>query len=108
MPRSTYRRAPPPLWKPISTKGFKYKHTTLSTPDGVLKVILKGNPLAAKSKAIVKGKGDNLPTITPPLALPLVAQLVNDTTPACWESTFDSGDIKPGNNVAGKFKAKAQ
>jgi cysteine-rich repeat protein len=99
---------PPPLWKPIGTKGFKYKDKTLAS-TGVLKVLLKGNATQnGKSKAIVKGKGNNLPTLTPPFALPVTVQLVNDATTACFESVFDVGDVKPTDNVAGKFKGKAQ
>jgi cysteine-rich repeat protein len=97
----------PPLWKPIGTKGFKYKDKNLAS-DGVSKVILKGNLNAGKSKTLVKGKGNNLPTLTPPFALPVTAQLVNDTTTACFESTFDGAAVKPPDNVAGKFKGKAQ
>jgi cysteine-rich repeat protein len=97
----------PPVWKPISTKGYKYKDKT-GASDGVQKVILKGNPNPGKSKAIVKAKGINMPTITPPFTLPVTVQLVNDSTAACFESTFDSGDVKASNNVMGKFKGKAQ
>ena len=59
----------PPAWSLIGSKGFKYKDN-LGTEDGIQKIILKSGT-AGKAKALVKGKGDNLPTITPPLALPV-------------------------------------
>jgi hypothetical protein len=94
----------PSLWKPISTKGFKYLDKN-TTQDGIKKIVLKAS-IVDKAKAIVLGKGDGLPTVTPPLALPVVAQLVNSDSGICWQGVYDSGDIK--KNEAEKFKAKAQ
>jgi hypothetical protein len=61
-----------PCWKPIGKapndpkgpgKGYKYKDSDLSS-DGVLKLLYKGGD-AGKSKAIVIGKGINLPPDIP-------------------------------------------
>jgi len=97
-------RVPPGFgWSNISTKGFKY----LDNPGingGIQKMILKAN-LDDKAKALVKGKGVNLPTIAPPLALPVTVQLVNSSTGVCWEGTYAAPDLK--KNEAGTFKAKA-
>lgn len=96
----------PTLWKPISTKGFKYLNKTATPPaDGIQKIVLKGSVPLDKAKAIVIGKGGPLPTITPPLALPILVQLINSDNGVCFEGEYASGDIK--KNEAGKFKAKA-
>lgn len=92
-------------WSNISTKGFKYRDKTAPLPSGIQKVILKAHILD-KSKALVKGKGDNLPTITPPLSLPVTVQLVNSDTGVCFEGMYDTLDLK--KNQTGLFKAKAQ
>ncbi len=96
----------PPVagWANISTKGFKYLDATASE-SGISKIVLKSS-VDPKAKALVKGKGDFLPTITPGLDLPVKVQLINSATGVCFESEFDAGDIK--KNVAGLFKAKAQ
>lgn len=44
-----------------------------------------------KSKATVIGKGAELPDVNPPLpdaSFPLVVQLLNSDTPACWEGRY--------------------
>jgi hypothetical protein len=87
-------------WAPISTSGYKYIDK-LGTEDGIQKIVLKGS-LIDKAKAIVKGKGDNLPTITPPLTTPVVVQLVNSDTGICWEATYNT----TLSNQIGLFKAK--
>lgn len=93
-------------WQALGTKGFKYKDST-GTPDGAQKATLKSGA-AAKAKALVKGKGANLPDLlgAPALALPVTAQLVNDTNNVCFEGVFDSGDVL--KNDPALFKAKAQ
>jgi hypothetical protein len=57
-----------------------------------------------KASATVKGKGADLPDVTPPLALPVTVQLVNSESGICWESSYTALDIK--KNQLGKFKAK--
>ena len=66
--------------------------------------IVKGSE-SNKSKALVKGKGPNLPD--PPLGslpFPVTAQLVNRETGVCMEGVFNDA-IK---NDETQFKAKAQ
>jgi len=98
------------LWKPIGTKGYKFKDNTL-TEYGVQKVILKGSD-QNKSKALVKGKGDNLPDLPPAsdpmlaLDLPVKVQLINQSNGICFEGVYDTPDIK--KNEPALFKAKAQ
>jgi Thrombospondin type 3 repeat len=92
-------------WKPVSTKGFKYKDSGGSA-DGVTNILLKSGA-AGKSKALVKAKGTNLSL--PPfgnLPLPVTAQLVNSETNACFQATYVLQDVK--KNDLGQFKAKAQ
>lgn len=90
-------------WTPISTKGFKYLDKN-TTQDGIRKIVLKAS-VDNKAKAIVKGKGELLPTLTPPFDLPVTVQLVNSDSGICWEGSYDTLDIK--KNEAGKFKGKA-
>ena len=92
-------------WAPISDKGYKFKDKT-GTPEGIQKVVLKGGA-AGKAKALVKGKGANLPDVlTGVLPLPVTAQLVNDANAVCFEGQYDSADVKKNDGT--QFKAKAQ
>jgi hypothetical protein len=79
-------------WSPISTKGYKFKDKT-TAQDGVRKIMLKGGR-AGRAKAMVLGKGANL-RMTPSLlpldeSGPVITQLINNTTSACWETRFSS------------------
>lgn len=91
-------------WRGAGSKGYKFQDPS-GTPDGAQKALLKSGA-AGKAKALVKGKGTNLPdTLVPTLPLPVTAQLVNDTN-SCFEAVFDSGDVI--KNDATQFKAKTQ
>ncbi len=94
----------PVKWQPIGTKGYKYKDNG-GAADGVQKIVLKGST-ENKSKALVKGKGTNLPTPGLPWDLPVTAQLVNSETGICWEGVYNTDDVK--KNREDQFKAKAQ
>lgn len=94
--------APGPGWSVVSTKGWKFLNKA-GTQDGIQKIILKGST-NNKAKALVKGKGLNLPDPSPPLTLPVTVQLVNSQTGICWEGVFATAT----KNVAGSFKAKDQ
>jgi len=92
-------------WAALSDKGYKYKAT--GSDDGITKIILKGSPTAGKSKALVKGKGMNLPDFDAdlPIAggdLPLIVQLRNNQTGVCWQGSFAS----PKKNETAQFNAK--
>ena len=92
-------------WQTAGSKGFKYKDKS-GTPNGAQKALLKSGA-AGKAKALVKGKGTNLPdTLAPMLPLPVTVQLVNDTNSTCFEAVYDSGDVI--KNDAKQFKAKTQ
>ncbi|HSP98685.1 MAG TPA: hypothetical protein VL049_15800 [Candidatus Dormibacteraeota bacterium] len=93
--------APGTGWSAISTKGWKFLDKT-GAQDGVQKIILKAST-NGKSKALVKGKGINLPDITPPMTGPVTVQLVNSQSGVCWQSLFSFPFLK---NVAGSFKDK--
>jgi cysteine-rich repeat protein len=96
----------PPPWSAIGTKGYKYFEPT-GVPSGVNKVILKSGA-AGKAKALLKGKGSNLPSggmFPPGWTLPVTAQLVSSTN-ACFEATYETDDIIKNDGI--QFRAKAQ
>ena len=96
------------LWQPISTKGYKYKdkrHGVRRPEDHP-----QGRAAKDKAKALVKGKGDNLPDLPPAndpllaLDLPVKVQLINNSNGICFQGVYNSGDIK--KNRPDLFKAK--
>jgi hypothetical protein len=89
-------------WQASGDKGYKYKDLT-NSQSGVSKVILKGGA-AGKTKALLKGKGVNLPDPLNAGALgtPVTAQLLNHQTGICWETVFNS----PTKSTDALFKAK--
>jgi len=89
-------------WQQTGTTGFKYKELTGSAA-GIQKVILKSGA-DGKAKAIVKGKGVNLPDPTHPFALDVWAQLVNNTNDICYTTQFKLPNVKKNDNS--QFKAK--
>jgi hypothetical protein len=92
-------------WKLVGGKAFRYSDTAREE-DGIQKVLVKSSA-STSSKAVVKGKGTELPD--PPLGAvpyPVVVQLINSDSGTCLESTFDSGDELA--NDAARFKVKAQ
>ena len=92
-------------WAAVSDKGYKLSDPS-GTPDGIQKANLTGGA-AGKAKILVKGKGANLPgLLSGVLPLPVTVQLVNDANSICYESQFDSADVK--KNDGAQFKAKAQ
>ena len=99
-----------PCWKItgsiLNPKGYKYNDRN-RTPDGLTKIIINAGA-ESKAKITVKGKGENVrgatvldPMPTPPLTLPVTAQ-VQSSTGECWETVYTTA-LK---NVAGEFKAK--
>ena len=93
-------------WAGLGTQGYKYTDATGSAA-GITKVLLKGST-QDKSKCLVKGKGTGLDDFDlTTLVDPVTVQLVNDSTPACFESTFTQADFIKSNDAA-QFKAKAQ
>jgi hypothetical protein len=97
--------APSALFWTMTTTGFKYKDPG-GTSDGITKVILKSGA-QGKAKALVKGKGGNLPDPPAgPFAEPITAQLVNSSNNVCYEGVYSGAAII--KNEADQFKAKAQ
>ena len=94
--------APGTGWTNISTKGFKFLDKN-GAQTGVTKIILKAST-DNKAKALLKGKGLNLPDIAPPMTGPVTVQMVNSESGLCWQSVFNSPFLK---NIAGSFKDKA-
>lgn len=94
-----------PQWSVLGTKGYKYGDAS-ATPDGVTKAILKGNATQPKAKALVKGKGANLPDLTLPLAGPVTVQLVNGDSGLCFGADYAGAQLL--KNQEGLLKAKAQ
>ncbi len=88
---------PGPSWSATGSSGFTFKD--VESP-GIAVVKLKAGA-DGKPKALVKGKGSDLPDPTIPLALPVRVQLLNSNG-ACWESIYGT-TIK---NEPGQFKAK--
>ena len=93
-------------WVAIADKAYKYKDNS-GAADGIRKVLLKGSD-RDKAKALVKGKGPNLPDPSlGSLPLPVRAQLVkSDRDTICLEATYDGADIL--KNEADQFRAKAR
>lgn len=94
-----------PAWQAAGTSGFKLTDPT-GIPDGAQKALIKSGA-AGKAKALVKGKGTNLPdTLAGVLPLPVTAQLINETTGLCFAAVYDAASVI--KNDGSRFKAKAQ
>ena len=91
-------------WRTAGTTGYVFKDAS-GSPDGAQKAKVKSGS-GSTAKALLKGRGNNLPdTLVPPLALPVIVQLVNDTNAVCFSAFYDTaGLIK---NDATQFKGKA-
>jgi hypothetical protein len=92
------------LWKQVGSVGFKYKDI-IGAADGIQKALTKGTGEAGKSKALIKGKGANLPlaSLTHPItASPVVAQLRNNATGFCMQASYAT----PIKNTDKQYKAK--
>jgi hypothetical protein len=88
------------------SKGYKYFDAGASA-DGIQKITLKGNATSAKAAALVKGRGIELPDVTPVSAeqmlnLPVKVQLINQSNGICFEGNYGSAK----RNTAASFKAK--
>ena len=90
-------------WTSLGAKGFKYKDV-LQVPHGVKTTLLKAG-LAEKAKAVLKGKGLNLPDgLLPFGTAPVTAQLVRADTMGCWVAAYDTADVTDDDGI--DFKAK--
>jgi cysteine-rich repeat protein len=80
-------------WSAVRT-GFQFVDSTASVAGANRIKLRAGN--AGRSKMFVKGKGAALPDPTLPLAdpdLPVIVQLLNSSTTACWQSAFGAGSV---------------
>ena len=90
-------------WRALSTRGYVYRDNT-GTADGVTRVLVRGGE-EGKSRALVRGRGANLPLLPFSfLPLPVTTQLVNAESGACFEATYTLDEVK--TNDGGRFKAK--
>lgn len=91
-----------PCWKPIGTKGYRYRDKA-GTSDGLSLARLVSGP-AGKSRVIVKAAGDQLALPSLPLTLPVIVQLLVDdgVTTECWQTTFSE---PPKKNDPSRFRA---
>lgn len=78
-------------WKELGSGGFRYKDKA-SLPFGVNKAKFKVTGIPT-GLILAKGKGSQLRLPEGPLTPPVVAQAKNDATGACWEMTFEAGDV---------------
>lgn len=93
----------PVKWSASGPLGYTYRDGG-GTVAGIHKIVLKAGA-ENKARAVVKGKGVDLPDPDlGALPLPVRAQLFNSETSVCFESAFDNGDVVK-NDVA-QFKAK--
>jgi hypothetical protein len=93
--------ADPQTWSGIGDTAFIYDDADASE-GGIRKILLRSSA-ADRTKIVVNGKGANLPDVHPPLALPIIVQLLNTETDVCWGSTYTAADP----NQTGRFKARA-
>jgi len=90
-------------WRAQGTNGYIFKDTS-GSPDGAQRARLGTVNSGNQAKAFVRGRGTNLPdTLAPPLALPVIVQMVNDTNNVCL-SVFYDAVVK---NDAKEFKARS-
>jgi hypothetical protein len=91
-------------WSAIGPKGFRYNDPGGSA-DGAQQLILKSGE-AGRARVSAKGRGSALPDPTLPRAdLPLVVQLLNSDTNACFESRFESADVRANSDKLLKAKS---
>ena len=85
-------------WSAVSDRGYLYQNTG---GDGTIRKIVLKNSDSDLSTIIVKAKGANLTELPLLSGTPILVQLHNSQSDACWSSTFDAGDP----SAVGKFKS---
>jgi len=92
------------LWDDVGGAGFAYKDPLLAHA-GIKKVLIKSGA-AGRPKAILTGKGVNLPDPTlGSFAFPLNVELLNIGNDSCLKAAFDAGDVI--TNTTQQLKAKS-
>jgi cysteine-rich repeat protein len=89
-------------WRVTGVTGYKYTDKN-AIVSGVRRILLKASALD-KAKALLIGTGETLPDLPLPLALPVIAQLINGTNSVCWETTFGAATVV--RNDGEVFKAR--
>jgi cysteine-rich repeat protein len=92
-------------WRAVATRGYKFANTAGSL-EGIRRAFLQsGAP--GRAEASVRRRGTGLPRdLTPPLLLPVVVQLVNDTNSVCFETAYDAPEVSRNNTK--QFKAESR
>lgn len=91
-----------PCWD-ASNSAFVYKDRQ-HTPDGLQLVRLRAGAEDGTAAIAVNGRGVNLALPELPLTMPIVVQLANVVTGACWQATYDA----PSVNDAERFRATGE
>ena len=86
-------------WSTSST-GFRYKDR-LGTPDGLSLMHLHEGLSDGTAKLTVTGQGPSLALPALPFSTPVIVQLGNTDTSACWEATYGA----PSANDTERFKS---
>jgi hypothetical protein len=87
-----------------SGSGYRYSDIDGSA-DGATKILLRASD-RDRAKIILKGRGAHLPDpALGALPAPIVAQLANDATGICWESSFEAADLTRNDSATflGKY-----
>jgi len=86
-----------PCWNSIAP-GYRYRDGA-RTPDGLLKVLLREDPVGGRAKIIVKGKGEllRLPLVST-YASPVTFQLRRKTG-GCWQTIHTAPFRRPGPDL---------
>jgi DNA-binding beta-propeller fold protein YncE len=87
-----------PCWRNDGASGFRYTDSA-TTPNGLLKLVLK--PGTGTAKITAKGRGANLVLPTLPLTTPLTVQ-VQGSHGECWEHVYNTAGVV--RNDATQFK----
>jgi hypothetical protein len=78
-----------PSWRGGALTGFRMTRLD-RVPDGLFRAVVRSGP-PGMAKAILKGKGVNLPdNLVPPVNGPVVVQLVAGSSPTCFTAEYDS------------------
>lgn len=94
-----------PGWVALGPKGYKFSDNA-AAQDGTNRIVLRGDPLQAKTRLLWRGKNGGLPLPGLPLedTDAISVRVHNDSNGNCWGADFAPGDIV--KNDTRVFKAK--
>lgn len=87
-----------PCWE-RTRPGFAYRDR-LATPDGLTVVRLRAGA-DGDAKVVVEGRGGSLALPALPLVPPVLVQLIDAKTGACWEATHTTPTVNDGDRFQG-------